>query len=966
MEENNDFEEYEGHKDSAETLFGTNEKLSSMTSREEDDDALESEDAEVISKYGVPEDFDNKSIREDGGTFEPTHIPTQEMTNDASRNKISEGIDNLDNEKDALGGNNASNDNAAYNKNSARDAYVNTLGNKDYYNKKIKDAKNAQKTARRNFDIANKKRDQAKDRLNKAKEKRKNTPRTQRTYEDKKELADAKKEYKEAKNKARSEKNGIKKARSDERNAKINKFKSNAFKASHPAQAASMAAQYAIKNAMKKVGKKILLAIAPYVIGAVLLLVLIIFVIELILGPIMESWGYIDEAITGVSNFSEKLSNFYYGFGFQDSKEAFYDELEDLCNKYTCSNDGTGLDVPMVLSTLFYTEGAGYDTAFNNIEEDGAVDETMSGSSSGALASIREWLREKYDESKETVDENGLTYNAGKIYRLRKLARNQFYTNSFGLTSKKGPEKTVGLNEFLATYGSNVANDILDMLKDLASISLKTLTSPFKEVYAWAIGSKYAGDYFTDISNKAGDFGSTFKTLISDAFFGLADITNVDISLFGDDGLLTVNITYREFKYDEENYKKYLMNYYFEHMPEYKELIDNYEGDEREKRKEYLFSEIKANKDLFKSIFLQYVGSSSENYIDSCLGAIDQNLVGELNSPVDIADNATVSFADAYAYGIVNGKNHNGVDLNEKTVGVKLGANVHTVSNGKIESISDSKCSDNKTSCGKSIKISHDVVVGSKEFKFSTIYSNVTLKSGLKKGDKVSKGDIIGTIYNNSSNTEGLHFTFLDLNSDAKGVAIDPTNLFVKCTSGGGTFAGSNNEEAVWNYLLGFGYSKNAVAGIMGNMSVESAGTFDGRIVQGDYDSSLAYSIDYTKKVDSGVINRNDFANNGPNGGGYGLVQWTYYTIKEGLYDYAKNERKLSVGDTAMQIDYLEKYLQSNNQGLYNSLRQSDVTVSSATRNFMLQFERPADQSETAQSGRVQRAQDIYNRYSNK
>ena len=67
-----------------------------------------------------------------------------------------------------------------------------------------------------------------------------------------------------------------------------------------------------------------------------------------------------------------------------------------------------------------------------------------------------------------------------------------------------------------------------------------------------------------------------------------------------------------------------------------------------------------------------------------------------------------------------------------------------------------------------------------------------------------------------------------------------------------------------------------------------------------------------------------------------------------------------------MQIDYLDIYLQKYNQGLYNSLRQSDVTVSSATRNFMLQFENPLDQSETAQSGRVQRAQDIYNRYSNK
>lgn len=724
MEENNDFEKYDGHEESIETLLGTNEKSSSMTSRERVDDVLENEGAEVLSKYGVPKGLAKKVIKSNGGKLSPTNYGVNKLTKNYTRNKVAKGLEKLDKIKKKDNSNN-SNDQTSQRINQSKQRKSFFGRNKSSSNEEVdsEETNSANKKSKLNDD------------------KKSNSTK------------DSKQEQ------------GLK--------SKLKNF------ISHDKAKATAESKFSI-NKIVKVKLELILS-------TILILVVIVplLFIEFIIGPIIDAWGYVPQAITGVANFSEKLTNFYYGFGFQDSKEAFYDELDELCDKYTCSNDGTGLDVPMLLATLFYTEGMGYDTAYGSIEDSDVIDKTSSGTNSGAFGAIKEWLREKYDESKETVDEDGLTYNAGKIYRLRKLARNQFYTNSFGLTERRGQIKTTTLSNFLEKYSLNIAHDISDMLKDFIGLALKSFTGPstFNEVYAVATGSKYTGDYFYDLANKAGDFKETFKTLISDIFYGLADITDIKIELVGDDGLLTVNISYREFEYDEDNYKNYLTKYYFEHMPEFKKMLNGLKGENREIKKEQLFNDIKSNKNLFESIFLENISKSSENYVDSCLGAIDQNLVSELGKPVDIADNATISFSDSYSYGVVDGKNHNGVDLNETTSGVKLGSNVYSVSNGKIESIEDSKCSDNKNNCGKSIVISHSIIVNSKEFKFKTVYSNITPKTGIGKGNKISKGDIIGTIYNNTNNKEGLHFAFLDLNNDSKGVFIDPTNLFITCST---------------------------------------------------------------------------------------------------------------------------------------------------------------------------------------
>lgn len=823
MEENNDFEKYDGHEESIETLLGTNEKSSSMTSRERVDDVLENEGADALSKFGVPKNLGKKAIKKDGGTFMPTHGPTQKMAKNYSRNKLAQGLDKIDEVKNGkkLG-----------------------LNSK----KNPTNSKNSDKTSNR---------------INNAKNKR-NIFSNRKFNGNKTNSEETESDQKQESKQSIKDKIGSKISGKNKTNTQGN-------------------VSNVVKQTISGFAKKALIAAAPYIIGFILLIVLIFFVIELILGPIMEAWGYIDEAITGTANFSEKLTNFYSGFGFQDSKEAFYDELDDLCDRYGCSNDGSGLDVPLLLSTLFYTEGMGYDTAYDEVEALDAIDASVfgEGSPTGLFNVVRGYLRNKFDEAQQTVDENGLTYNAGKIYRLRKLARNQFHTDFFGNATREGEEKTMGLGEFLKTYGKNIGKDIVNLLEGLISTSWNSINVALKELYAFIVGSEYSGSFFDNAGEAAQDVLHTITQLIGDIFYGILDITDISISLNG------VTIKYKTWKYDEDNYKNYLMKYYFEHMPEFKSMIKGLSDEAKENRKEQLYNDILSNKKLFEDIFLQYQNSSSENYVESCLGAINQTLVNNLNKPVDIAENFNVSFDENYSYGIVNGKNHNGVDLNTTTAGVNLGSNVYSVANGKIVSIEDSNCNDKV--CGKSIKISHDINVDNETFKFFTIYSNVDAKNGLKVDSTVVKGDTIGTINNSTDNTEGLHFIFLDANSDANGVAIDPTNLFVICSTSADDWMIHQSSISKAEFATKLqNYCTNNTCGSSMQMFVNNADLI--------YDTSKKYNVSpelvVVRAVNEGFSPGNNNGSNNywgigcTNSGGINAC-YTYSSLSEGIKSFA-------------------------------------------------------------------------------
>ena len=125
------------------------------------------------------------------------------------------------------------------------------------------------------------------------------------------------------------------------------------------------------------------------------------------------------------------------------------------------------------------------------------------------------------------------------------------------------------------------------------------------------------------------------------------------------------------------------------------------------------------------------------------------------------------------------------------------------------------------------------------------------------------------------------------------------------------------SKQSIWNLLKQKGFSDVAAAGIMGNMEAES--NCESNRLQGDFGTTREKSINYTKQVDEGYVSRDDFIYNGPNGGGYGLCQWTYYSRKAGLYDLAKM-RGLSIASEDVQIEWLCNELA---QGEYASVLQT-------------------------------------------
>lgn len=131
------------------------------------------------------------------------------------------------------------------------------------------------------------------------------------------------------------------------------------------------------------------------------------------------------------------------------------------------------------------------------------------------------------------------------------------------------------------------------------------------------------------------------------------------------------------------------------------------------------------------------------------------------------------------------------------------------------------------------------------------------------------------------------------------------------------------NAKYIYSFLTALGWSINAVAAILGNMQAESS------INPGRWQSD----------------------NIGNTSGGYGLVQWTPSTNytnwcdAQGLADYSAMDSNLS------RIDYeINNNMQWITSDSYNlSFKEFSVSKDSVTylaAAFLINYERPADQSE--------------------
>mgnify|MGYP002536505463 CR=1 FL=1 len=165
---------------------------------------------------------------------------------------------------------------------------------------------------------------------------------------------------------------------------------------------------------------------------------------------------------------------------------------------------------------------------------------------------------------------------------------------------------------------------------------------------------------------------------------------------------------------------------------------------------------------------------------------------------------------------------------------------------------------------------------------------------------------------------------------------------------------GSTNEEKIWNYLKAKGLPDCGIAGLMGNLYAESC--LIPTNLQNSYEKALSFTdAAYTAAVDNGT-----YQNFVKDSAGYGLAQWTYWSRKKNLLDFAKKKGK-SIGDLEMQLDFLWNELQGYTVVI--STLKTAKTVRAASDSVLLNFERPADQSEAAKTRRAGFGQKFYDKY---
>lgn len=159
-------------------------------------------------------------------------------------------------------------------------------------------------------------------------------------------------------------------------------------------------------------------------------------------------------------------------------------------------------------------------------------------------------------------------------------------------------------------------------------------------------------------------------------------------------------------------------------------------------------------------------------------------------------------------------------------------------------------------------------------------------------------------------------------------------------------------KKEIFNYLVSLGFTKAGAAGLMGNLKAES--NLDPKNLQNTCERRLGLSdSEYTKAVDNG-----SYDNFVRDSAGYGLAQWTYWSRKQNLLEFAKS-KGASIGDCKMQLDFLFKELKGY-KSVFEALKTTN-SVKEASDIVLTKFEKPADQSEAVKKKRAQYGQDIYN-----
>ena len=164
----------------------------------------------------------------------------------------------------------------------------------------------------------------------------------------------------------------------------------------------------------------------------------------------------------------------------------------------------------------------------------------------------------------------------------------------------------------------------------------------------------------------------------------------------------------------------------------------------------------------------------------------------------------------------------------------------------------------------------------------------------------------------------------------------------------------TDTEKTIWDFLYGKLGNAYGAAGLMGNLYAESA--LKPGNLQNTYEKSLGLTdAQYTAAVDNG-----SYTNFVKDSAGYGLAQWTYWSRKQALLQFAQAAGK-SIGDLQMQLDFLWSEIQGYKTVL-NTLKTA-TSVKAASDSVLTGYERPADQGDAVKAKRAGYGQGYYDKY---
>jgi murein L,D-transpeptidase YcbB/YkuD len=159
------------------------------------------------------------------------------------------------------------------------------------------------------------------------------------------------------------------------------------------------------------------------------------------------------------------------------------------------------------------------------------------------------------------------------------------------------------------------------------------------------------------------------------------------------------------------------------------------------------------------------------------------------------------------------------------------------------------------------------------------------------------------------------------------------------------------SKASIWNWWITRGYSPEATAAIMGNIGPESG------FLSNNVDDRCELSdAEYTSQVDKGIITRAKFIYDQL---GYGYYQHTFWSRKAGLYDLCKQHGK-SISNATCQNTWAEMELRTAEYSRVYKMLKSNASIEDMTREFMLYFEKPHNQSDEAIRYRCRYARSIY------